>query len=220
MQRIHAIGDIHGSLAKLRKLIARCECDADGRAMMFVFLGNYIDRGPDSRGVVECVMELQARPEVDVIALMGNHEALALAAFDDSLPAGNWLAEGGDCTLQSYGVANVYALPARHIDWLRSLRLSYDDGERLFVHAGVNPERPLDDQHDADLLWIREPFLSDARNYGRLIVHGHTPTKAGMPDLRVNRLNLDTGAGYGGSLTAAVFADGGTGPMAFLHAAD
>jgi serine/threonine protein phosphatase 1 len=97
------------------------------------------------------------------------------------------------------------------------LRLSYDDGWRLFVHAGVDPEKPLDDQLDADLLWIREPVLSDARNYGRLIVHGHTPTKSAKPDLRTNRLNLDTGAGYGGALTAAVFTDGETNPVRFLQ---
>jgi len=86
--------------------------------------------------------------------------------------------------------------------------------------AGVDPEKPLDDQHDADLLWIREPFLSDARNYGRLIVHGHTPMKTGKPDLRANRLNLDTGAVYGRALTAAVFTDGETNPVAFLQAAE
>ena len=103
--------------------------------------------------------------------------------------------------------------------WLRSLRMSYDDGRRLFVHAGVNPKKPLDAQDDA-LLWIREPFLSDARNYGRLIVHGHTPTRTGEPDLRTNRLNIDTGAVYGRALTAAVFDEDETRPRGFLQASD
>jgi len=220
MRKTYAVGDIHGSLGKLRNLVTRCERDADGAPMAFVFLGDYIDRGPDSRGVIEYLMELQARPTGSVITLMGNHEALALAALDSSLNAGDWLLQGGDKTLRSYGVSNVYELPPKHVAWLRSLRLSYDDGQRLYVHAGVDPEKPLDDQHDADLLCIREPFLSDARNYGRLIVHGHTPMKTGKPDLRANRLNLDTGAVYGRALTAAVFTDGETNPVAFLQAAE
>jgi serine/threonine protein phosphatase 1 len=218
MERTYAAGDIHGSLGKLQSLVALCERDAGGRPATFVFLGDYIDRGPDSRGVIEFLMAMQARPAGKVIPLMGNHEAVALEAAESSMRAGNWLAQGGAETLQSYGVSSVRELPRKHIEWLRSLRLMYDDGRRLFVHAGVDPEKALDDQHDADLLWIREPFLSDARNYGRLIVHGHTPTKTGKPDQRINRLNLDTGAVYGRALTAAVFTDEETEPVAFLQA--
>lgn len=96
--------------------------------------------------------------------------------------------------------------------------MTYDDGARLFVHAGVNPEKPLDAQGDRDLLWIRQPFLSDGRDYGRLIVHGHTPRLDGQPELRSNRVNLDTGAVYGGPLTAAVFTEGAVRPAAFLQA--
>jgi serine/threonine protein phosphatase 1 len=218
MPRTYAVGDIHGSLGKLRSLVARCERDADGRPMMFVFLGDYIDRGPDSRGVIAYLIELQARMPERVIALMGNHEAIAMAAINSSMNAGHWLMEGGDMTLRSYQVSRANELPVAHIAWLQSLRLTYDDGQRLFVHAGVNPERSLDAQDDADLIWIREPFLSDERDYGRLIVHGHTPTNSGMPDLRANRLNIDTGAVYGRALTAAVFDSGKTNPIAFLHA--
>lgn len=220
MQRLYVVGDIHGSLAKLRSLIAQCERDAAGSPMGFVFLGDYIDRGPDSRGVVDTVMALQARMPGEVIALMGNHEALALAAIDSSMSVGGWLLEGGDQTLRSFGVSTVRELPAKTVAWLRSLRMMYDDGQRLFVHAGVNPEKPLDAQDDADVLWIREPFLSDARDYGRLIVHGHTPTRDGKPDLRTNRLNLDTGAVYGRALTAAVFVDDERRPVAFLQASE
>ena len=107
---------------------------------------------------------------------------------------------------------------AAHVDWLRALPLSYDDGRRFFVHAGVNPGAPLDAQDDFDLLWIREPFLSHGGDYGRLIVHGHTPLADGIPDLRGNRLNLDTGAVFGGPLTAAVFDDAQTEPIGFLQA--
>jgi len=220
MRRIYAVGDIHGSLGKLQNLVARCEEDTGGRPMTFVFLGDYIDRGPQSRGVVEYLIELQSRMSGHMIPLMGNHEALALAAIDSSLDEGGWLLEGGDMTLASYHAGSAHELPGKHVAWLRSLRLTYDDGRRLFVHAGVNPEKPLDAQDDPDLLWIREPFLSDARDYGRLIVHGHTPTPTGRPDLRANRLNIDTGAVYGRALTAAVFDGEQTGPVAFIQASE
>jgi serine/threonine protein phosphatase 1 len=215
--RLYAIGDIHGSLALLRGLVARCEQDADGRPMSFLFVGDYLDRGPDSRGVIAFLMDLQARLPGRVTALMGNHEALALAVVDGMTDPEFWLLEGGAATLRSYGVARAHALPHEHVDWLRSLRLTHDDGRHLFVHAGVNPEKPLDAQDDMDLLWIREPFLSDARDYGRMIVHGHSPTGNGLPDLRNNRVNVDTGAVYGGALTAAVFVGEEARPTGFLQ---
>jgi serine/threonine protein phosphatase 1 len=104
------------------------------------------------------------------------------------------------------------------VAWLRALRLHYDDGKRFFVHAGIDPDKPLDAQSDHDLIWIREPFLSDARDHGRLIVHGHTPQSDGMPDFRGNRLNLDTGAVYGRALTAAAFGNGRRNPLGYLQA--
>ena len=116
-----------------------------------------------------------------VIALKGNHEAWALAVLDGSLPAKAWLRNGGAATLSSYGASDVGELPKEHLDWLRSLPLTYDDGRRLFVHAGVDPKRPLDAQDEHDLIWIREPFLADSRDYGRLIVHGHTPLETASP---------------------------------------
>jgi serine/threonine protein phosphatase 1 len=217
MSVTYAIGDIHGSLVMLRRLITRCRDDANGRPMTFVLLGDYIDRGPDSAGVVRAVMDLQAQFGERAIALKGNHEKVALEVFDGTTEADFWLSQGGDETLQSYGIGDVRDLPPDHLQWLRALPLRYDDGRRFFVHAGIDPDKPLDAQREHDLIWIREPFLSDLRDHGRLIVHGHTPTDSDIPDLRGNRLNIDTGAVYGGSLTAAVFDETQTEPIAFLH---
>jgi serine/threonine protein phosphatase 1 len=215
---VYAVGDIHGSLQKLRDLIGHCERYADGRPAAFVFLGDYIDRGPDSAGVVDTVMDLQSRLKDRVIALKGNHEAVAIEVIDGKTAADLWLREGGAATLRSYGVGSARELPNEHVAWLRSLPLRYDDGCRFFVHAGIDPDKPLDGQSGRDLIWIREPFLSDPRDHGRLIVHGHTPLATGVPDLRSNRLNLDTGAVFGGPLTAAAFADGQRDPIGFFQA--
>lgn len=219
MPLTYAIGDIHGSLSKLHALIARCRAHADRRPMMFVFVGDYIDRGPDSAGVVRSVMRLEAELAGHVVALKGNHEAFVLDVIAGAIQPDVWLTQGGGETLRSYGVRRASELPIDHVQWLRSLRLSYDDGRRFFVHAGVDPQKPLDAQSEHDLIWIREPFLSDMRDHGRLIVHGHTPLAGDRPELRPNRLNLDTGAVYGGPLTAAVFVDEQTNPIAFLQAA-
>ena len=218
MSLTYAIGDIHGCLDKLRSLMLRCEMHAEGRPLGFVFVGDYIDRGPQSCAVIDCLIDLKAQYGDRVVALMGNHEAMALAAVDGSGPVQLWLAQGGLATLESYGVAEPRELPRAHVDWLRGLPLSYDDGRRFFVHAGVNPGTSLEAQDDFDLLWIREPFLSHRGDYGRLIVHGHTPLMNGVPDLRGNRLNLDTGAVFGGPLTAAVFDEAQTEPIGFLQA--
>lgn len=210
-----AVGDIHGCLSKLVRLLDRCHRHAQDRPQRFVFLGDYVDRGPDSRGVIETLRAAQRTGRHEVICLRGNHEALMLAAVRDG-DFDPWLANGAEHTLASYGVNDPRRLPVEHVDWVASLPFSFDDGRRFFVHAGVNPDIPLNHQRQDDQIWIREPFLSCAQNYGRLIVHGHTPLWSGIPDLKPNRLNLDTAAVMGGPLTAAVFAADRTGPVAFL----
>jgi serine/threonine protein phosphatase 1 len=216
MERTYAIGDIHGCLNKLLDLVKRCRLDAGKQPAKFVFLGDYIDRGPDSRGVVEFLINLQSQQPDLTVCLAGNHEELALAALYDGEHE-HWLRNGGDETLRSYGIDSAAELPPHHVAWLDTLPGQHDDGRRLFVHAGINPMRPLDQQDDHDLRWIREPFLSDDRDYGRLIVHGHTPLETGTPDQRHNRLNLDTGAVFGRPLTAAVFTNQITAPLRFLQ---
>ena len=173
--------------------------DKDAR---FVFLGDYVDRGRQSRDVVELLFKTQARAPDQVVCLKGNHEDMLLSAAkggDEAL----WLDNGGDTTLRSYGVER--AAGAAHLAWFDRCRSRSSDEKRFFVHAGIMPGMPLQKQSKDVMLWIREPFLSDRRDHGLFIVHGHTPTEPREPDFRRNRLNLDTGAYFGGPLTAAVF---------------
>lgn len=216
MPLTYAVGDIHGRLTKLRNLLNLCEEDANGRPMKFIFLGDYIDRGPGSKGVIEQLMALQQAQPEHVICLMGNHEDMLLTAIDHPDWQDRWLHNGGVQTLKNYGVTDATRIPTSHIDWLRQLLKFHDDGLRFFVHAGIHPDRTLNQQDDFDLLWIREPFLSSSRDFSRLIVHGHTPSRDGRPDIRINRLNIDTGAVFGGSLTAAVFDQTRRHPLRFL----
>jgi serine/threonine protein phosphatase 1 len=218
MQLTYAIGDIHGCLDKLAGLVTQCQLDAGALPAKFVFLGDYIDRGPDSRGVVEFLIQLQSQKPTQIICLAGNHEDLALGALSGGVYENHWLCNGGSETLRSYGIDSAAGLSPQHIAWLESLPTYHDDGLRFFVHAGINPLRPLDHQDSHDLLWIREPFLSDDRDYGRFIVHGHTPIRTGIPDQRTHRINIDTGAVMGRPLTAAVFDDRHTEPIRFLQA--
>jgi serine/threonine protein phosphatase 1 len=149
---------------------------------------------------------------------MGNHEELALAARHGGHYEEHWLRNGGDETLRSYGVTKAIELPVTHVTWIDSLPLQHDDGLRFFVHAGIDPNRPLNEQSPHDLLWIRGPFLADERVYERYIVHGHSPLLNRKPDQRANRLNLDTAAVLGGPLTAGVFDDKQIEPICFLQA--
>ena len=218
MSNTYAIGDIHGCLDQVQRLVELCERDAGAQRAKFVFLGDYIDRGPDSRGVIDFLIDLQKWSPDEIICLRGNHEELLLSAIQNEANEPNWLHNGGTATLNSYRVTSAAKLPREHIAWLGSLPTFHDDGKRFYAHAGVRPERPLDQQVEHDLLWIREPFLSSTRDFGRFVVHGHSPIKSGVPDQRPNRLNIDTGAVYGRALTAAVFADEDSQCVEFLCA--
>lgn len=212
-----AVGDIHGCLAPLTRLLEKCRRYAAGRPARFIFLGDYIDRGPDSRGVVELIMAMQDADPDGVKALAGNHEDF-LHRLDRPADVAVWLANGGSATLASYNAASVAGMPKNHLAWLRELPTHFDDGLRFFVHAGIRPGVPLSQQTRHDLLWIREPFLSSTADHSRLILHGHTPTRDDLPDVKPNRMNVDTGAVYGGPLTAAAFISEKRGPIAVLQA--
>ena len=219
-QLLYAVGDIHGRLDLLEALLRRIEADAQnsprpGRRTL-VFLGDYVDRGPDSRGVVETLIGGLPRG-FDTHFLKGNHEAMLLNFLHQPWTLEHWLMNGGEATMRSYGVdtdrlarlrapAELWcqalreALPEAHLAFYRSLKLSVAFGDYLFVHAGVKPGVPLEAQTEADLIWIRSPFLDHAEPFGKMVVHGHTPGKE--PVTRSNRIGIDTGACFSGRLTA------------------
>jgi len=212
-----AIGDIHGCLGKLERLIAACEAHADGRPARWVFLGDYVDRGPDSRGVIELLMRRQQEQPGGVVCLRGNHEQMAIMAHADARAMPLWLANSGATTQRNYPETGG-RIADGHLAWLAALPFCHDDGLRFFVHAGVDLTRPLDRQAADDLLWMREPFLTDCDkvDLGRFFVHGHTPVMGGKPELRRRRVDLDTAAVIGGPLTAGVFDDTRPEPLEFL----
>jgi len=212
-RRIYAIGDIHGAIAKLRALHALIAADLAARPVasaLLLHLGDYVDKGEGSRAVLDH-MTGEGLPRLDTIDLMGNHEETMLAALDgDGAAAADWLWGGGRATLDSYGVPGdapredwPQHVPPAHLRFLRRLHLMHQEGGYLFVHAGIRPGVPLEEQSREDLLRIRHDFLGSARDHGVVVVHGHT---AGFnPVVRDNRICLDTAAWSGGPLTCGVF---------------
>ena len=216
-QRVYAIGDIHGRRDCLDRLLVAIDDDQKVRPAAdstIVFLGDLVDRGDDSSGVIQRVMQVsRACPTV---LLMGNHEEILIRAWEGEQQAAGLLHRvGGRETLMSYGVtAAEYDLcdieeltaliaekiPASHIAFLRTFGDHWACGDYLFVHAGVRPGVPIDEQRPNDLRWIRREFLDDPRDHGLMIVHGHSITEA--VDERSNRIGIDTGAFASGKLTA------------------
>ena len=224
--RVYAVGDVHGCADRLRALHQAIARDLAARPVaesQVVHLGDYIDRGPDSAGVVELLLrpfaQAGAGPRPLVVNLLGNHEDMMLAALADVGAAPHWLANGGDAALESWNVPLrararqwAEAVPPRHLAWLRGLRLMHAAGGYVFVHAGLRPGTKLAQQSRLDMLWIREPFLSFDGELPGVVVHGHT--FAAAPVVRANRIGIDTGACMGGALTCVVLeAD----RMGFLH---
>lgn len=214
-KRIYAVGDIHGAANLLDHLIEKIDKDAGGLDQaQLIFLGDYVDRGPDSKGVIERLVALQKKHK-DAVFLKGNHEAVMLDFLSDPEAALEWLEWGGDQTLRSYGVAGALtksgdvlsaalakALPKSHRDFLRGLTIKHRAGDYLFVHAGVRPGVAIDDQDEDDLMWIRKPFHDAPENKRPdvTVVHGHHPTK--KPVDAGWRIGVDTGACWSGVLTA------------------
>jgi serine/threonine protein phosphatase 1 len=211
-QRVYAIGDVHGCAGRLAALHARIEADLAARPAgkaTIVHLGDFVDRGPASAAVVAALADLPRLGGAPVVNLRGNHEEMMLTAISGAGGIELWLANGGEASLRSWGVPPgtrpakwALSIPPGHIAFLSALRLSWTAGPYLFVHAGVRPGIPADLQSAADLLWIREPFLSSSADLGAIVVHGHTPQAE--PVIRPNRIGIDTGAVLGGKLTCAV----------------
>lgn len=213
----YAIGDIHGCIRPLDELLARIADHAGERPRRLVFLGDYIDRGPDSAAVLHRIARLRVAEPDAVTCLMGNHERMfldGLGALDD---ARHWRASGGDQTLASFGVRHLHDVPQDVSNWIAALPTLHGDGLRWFVHAGLRPGRSAEDTDDHDRLWIRGPFLEGDHEFGGHVVHGHTPQRSGQPDTRRFRTNLDTAAVYGGALTAGVFTDVDGPPREFIQ---
>ena len=218
---IYAVGDVHGRLDLLNALLAQIEADRiavrPAARPLLVFMGDYVDRGPASMGVIDRIVGITRRKAFETVALMGNHEQTLLQFLGDARAGPIWVMHGGKETLVDYGIiapfidaapaaweaarnAFVRALPRRHREFLAGLRLQAACGDYFFAHAGVRPGVPLGQQAEQDLLTIRRDFLAANAPFGKVVVHGHTPTEE--PYSGPNRINVDTGAYASGVLTA------------------
>lgn len=216
---VYAIGDIHGRADLLSDLHAPIADDPERGLCdrkVIVYLGDYVDRGSNSVGVIDLVMSGEPAG-FEKVALLGNHERLMLDFLEDIERGPLWLRNGGDMTLRSYGVnpgpgphldpthltqlqtGLRTRLPERHFDFFNQLRLMHEEGDYLFVHAGIRPGVPLDQQAEEDVIWIRELFLRSPVDHGKVVVHGHTIMPE--PEFQPNRIGIDTGAYYTGHLT-------------------
>jgi serine/threonine protein phosphatase 1 len=217
--RVYAIGDIHGCAHLLKAVLTQIDVDCilyPSIRPIIVFLGDYIDRGPASRDVLDLLLECRRTKEA--VFLKGNHETFVHAFLSEPAILDEWRLCGGLETLVSYGLKPslnpgsleqtqlaeelAESIPERHLAFLESLSPSFSCGEFLFVHAGIRPGIPIRKQSEEDLLWIREEFLSCEQRFEKFVVHGHTPVSA--PDFRSNRINIDTGAFATGRLTCVV----------------
>jgi serine/threonine protein phosphatase 1 len=220
--RVYAIGDIHGRLDLLRDLHRQILEDAarhPAARRVLVHLGDYVDRGHDSAGVIDELLD-RPLPGFEIVNLLGNHEDSMIRFLDDLSVGPAWLYYGGVATLASYRVEargqswrderelrRLQAelrqrLPERHLQFMQSLPLHHCEGDYLFVHAGIRPGIALGRQVREDLLWIRDEFLLSPLDHGKVVVHGHTITD--VPDLQLNRIGIDTGAFATSRLTCLV----------------
>ncbi len=217
--RVYAVGDIHGRMDLLEKMLVQIVTHAgqEKRLNSLVFLGDYVDRGPQSKNVVSCLLRLKL-PGWDIVCLRGNHDQAVLDFIENASFYRAWREFGGAETLLSYGVTpprfdNEEAFaqahddfqrkcPESHLEFLRGLPFFHIVGDYMFVHAGVRPGIALDRQAPEDMMWIRDEFLFSDLRLDKVIVHGHSPSE--RPVLRTNHIGVDTGAYATGCLTAVV----------------
>lgn len=219
--RLYVVGDVHGRvdlLHRIREQIAADAVTASSSRKVLIHLGDYVDRGESSRQVVDLLLD-EPLDGFETVFLTGNHEEMMLGFLDNAAVGAMWLNNGGDATLFSYGVrmGNGTSLdqryiemqrslrekvPERHLVFLRDLKPYHVEGDYLFVHAGILPEIPLDQQVSQDLLWIRDEFLYSKADHGHCVVHGHTIVS--QPEFLPNRIAIDTGAYFSNILTCLV----------------
>jgi diadenosine tetraphosphatase ApaH/serine/threonine PP2A family protein phosphatase len=230
--RLYAVGDIHGRLDLLNELLRRVDADLALRPAprpIFVFLGDYIDRGPCSRETIDRLIEHRERNEC--VFLKGNHEQIAIKCLSDPSLFHRWMRLGGAETLVSYGItppsildrkkiaelqtAFHHALSRSHFRFFRDQQTSFECGDFFFAHAGVKPRIELSRQAENDLLWIRDEFLYSSEDFGKTVVHGHTPTLE--IEIRPNRINIDTGAFATNRLTCLVIEESKLSYIDTLH---
>jgi len=202
MNKIYAIGDIHGCLEKLKDLMSRIDIDRQNDTL--IFIGDYIDRGKYSREVVDYVIRLQGEYK-NTVCLLGNHEYM-LVRYLECVDEDIYLGNGGINTLQSYGIflsdgaeERKRKLPGKHRQFFESLLSYYETEDYIFAHAGLKPGVTLTKQKINDLLWIRYEFIQSENDFGKIVVFGHTPLT--NPLIDKNKIGIDTGAVYGGVLT-------------------
>jgi serine/threonine protein phosphatase 1 len=199
--RILAIGDIHGCNGLLKRLLGRIRIDP--LADTLIFIGDYLDRGPEVRGVIDTLLDLKETC-ANLICLRGNHESMFINYYLDGRDEELFLNNGGQSTLDSYGISLDEArtgkgFPENHLRFLTSLPLVHETDDYFFVHAGLRPGIALADQSSEDMLWIRHEFIDTGWDFGRTVVFGHTSLS--KPLLEKNKIGIDTGAVYGGRLT-------------------
>jgi serine/threonine protein phosphatase 1 len=202
MGKIFTIGDIHGCISKLDRMMAQLNIDAQNDTL--VFIGDYIDRGSDPKGVVDSILDIRKRIK-NVVCLLGNHERMFLNYYLEHKDEDLFMNNGGMSTLISYGFnpsgGNNIDIPNDHMEFFITLQLSYETDDYIFVHAGLRPGIPLQRQNFEDLLWIRYEFINSPYDFKKIVIFGHTPLSFTTPLIDKNKIGLDTGAVYGGKLT-------------------
>ena len=228
MNRIYAVGDIHGRADLLTALLEDIAKDAElysGFRCVLVTLGDYVDRGSESREVIDLLISTPL-PGFECVNLVGNHEDLMLRFLERPSAISDWVMNGGDATLSSYGIKLpggwekketatmvrdqlAQALPDSQLSFLKTLKPYHVEGDYVFAHAGIRPGRPVAEQEVEDLMWIREPFLRSKKDHGKVVVHGHSVSyepEVWPSDKRPSRIGIDTGAYLTGKLTCLVIA--------------
>ena len=206
MEKIFAIGDIHGCISRLNTMMTMLDINAEKDTL--VFIGDYIDRGPDAKGVVDAILDIR-RNFNNVVCLLGNHEQMLLNYYLENRDEELFMHNGGMSTIISYGFTpgerKLLHMPDTHMEFFTTLQPYFVKDQYIFVHAGLRAGIPMNEQNIEDLLWIRYEFINSHYDFGKVVIFGHTPLSFTAPLINENKIGLDTGAVYGGKLTCIEF---------------